>query len=598
MKLNLRKHFSCLLVTFFCIFLTTTLYIANIFSPLENIFYDLRFKVRGPKKPSDTIIIVKIDEDSLAELGRWPWDRKIIARIVENLLNAGAKIVALDILFPERSNPYSNRLLISSLAKGRTIVASHFETVYENILINGVVQKVSTEKLVLPIQQIQKVAKFGFANVEPDKDGIVRQVSLYKTYQGKMIDSFSLAIVKEYVNKDMASIPCKIYVNYYGPSEYYDKKTGRIVSTFVGYSAVDIYRGVIPSVWIKDKIVLVGSTATGAYDHYPTPYIHTYPGVEIQATIVENLLTESYCKKINKNYLFAVLVIILAIFGIMFYNLSVLSVISLILIFIMLYYLFSYLIFIKFYSIIDFVPFTFGVVLIGFSSILHKLFFEQKEKRLIKKMFSKYINPYIMEELLKDPTGSLSILGGQKKEITVVFADIRGFTTIAEYLSAESVVKFLNDCFSVLSEIIFKYNGTIDKYIGDCIMFFWNAPIEQPDHPYLAVKCVIEMFNELKKMNEVYNLPFGFKIQMGAGINTGEAIVGNIGSAQLMEYTAVGDTVNVASRLQELTKEFNVPIVISEYVNNRLNNRVLTVPLGKVVLRGRQQEIEVFGIKL
>lgn len=598
MKLNLRKHFSYLLVTFFCIFLTAILYIANIFSPLENIFYDLRFKIRGPKKSSDTIIIVKIDEDSLAELGRWPWDRKIIARIVENLLNAGAKIVALDILFPERSNPYSDRMLISSLAKGRTIVASHFETVYENVLINGVVQKVSTEKLVLPMQQIQKVAKFGFTNVEPDKDGIVRQVSLYKTYQGKMIDSFSLAIVKEYINMDMTSIPCKIYVNYYGPSEYYDKTTGRIVSTFVGYSAVDIYRGVIPSVWIKDKIVLIGSTAIGAYDHYPTPYIHTYPGVEIQATIVENLLTESYCKKINKKYLLVILVIILAILSIVFYNLSVFLVISLILIFIMLDYLFSYLIFVKFYSVVDFVPFAFGGVFIGFSSVLYKLFFEQKEKRLIKKIFSKYINPYIMEELLKDPTGSLSTLGGQKKEITVVFADIRGFTTIAEHLGAENVVKFLNDCFSVLSEIIFKYNGTIDKYIGDCIMFFWNAPIEQPDHPYLAVKCVIEMFNELKKMNEVYNLPFGFKIQMGAGINTGEAIVGNIGSAQLMEYTAVGDTVNVASRLQELTKEFNVPIVISEYVNNRLNNRVTTIPLGKVVLRGRHQEIEVFGIKL
>jgi len=237
------------------------------------------------------------------------------------------------------------------------------------------------------------------------------------------------------------------------------------------------------------------------------------------------------------------------------------------------------------------------VFLIGFSSILYKLFFEQKEKKLIKKTFSKYINPYIMEELLKNPAGSLSILGGQKKEITVVFADIRGFTTISEYLPAEEIVKLLNECFSVLSNIIFKYNGTIDKYIGDCIMFFWNAPIEQKDHPYLAVSCVIEMFRELEKLNQEYSFSKNFEIKMGAGINTGEAIVGNIGSAHLMEYTAVGDTVNVASRLQELTKEFNIPIIISEYVNEKLNNRIPTVSLGKVLLRGRQQEIEIFGIK-
>lgn len=286
------------------------------------------------------------------------------------------------------------------------------------------------------------------------------------------------------------------------------------------------------------------------------------------------------------------------ILSIVFYNLAVLPTISLIFIFVIGYYLLTYFIFVKFYIIIDFIPVALNIVLIGVSNLSYKLFFEQREKKLIKKVFSKYINPYIMERLLEEPAGSLSVLGGQKREITVAFADIRGFTTIAEHLAAEEVVKFLNECFSMLSNIIFKYNGTIDKYIGDCIMFFWNAPVEQPDHPYLAVKCVIEMFYELNKLNQIYRFPFGFKIRMGAGINTGEAVVGNIGSAQLMEYTVVGDTVNVASRLQELTKEFNVPIIISEYVNEKVKDRISTIPLGKVILRGRKQEIEIFGIKI
>jgi len=597
---NFRKYFSWVIVVFFCIFFSLVFNIIDIFLPVENIFYDLRFKIRGPKKPSDKIVIVKIDEESLAELGRWPWDRKVVAKIVENLVSSGAEIVALDIIFPEKSVPESDNKLATALAKGKTVVAAHFETMYENVLKGNAVKKVLVEKLILPIPQIQKVAKIGFVNVEPDKDGVVRNMVLYKNYEDKIIYSFNFVVVKEYINNMsiISTLPQKIYINYYGPSEYYDKKTDRIISTFVGYSAVNIYRNIIPPAWLKDKIVLIGSTATGAYDHYPTPYIHTYPGVELHATVIENILSHTYCRKFNKGYLLLISVAVGIILGIVFYKLAVLPTISLIFIFVIGYYLLTYFIFVKFYTIIDFVPVALNIVLIGVSNLSYKLFFEQREKKLIKKVFSKYINPYIMERLLEDPAGSLSVLGGQKREITVAFADIRGFTTIAEHLAAEEVVKFLNECFSMLSNIIFKYNGTIDKYIGDCIMFFWNAPVEQPDHPYLAVKCVIEMFYELNKLNQIYQFPFGFKIRMGAGINTGEAVVGNIGSAQLMEYTVVGDTVNVASRLQELTKEFNVPIIISEYVNEKVKDRISTIPLGKVILRGRKQEIEIFGIKI
>jgi len=284
--------------------------------------------------------------------------------------------------------------------------------------------------------------------------------------------------------------------------------------------------------------------------------------------------------------------------GFVLYTTTAVLTVGLILFLVLGYYFFTYFLFIKFYTIIEFTPLAAGVVLLGFSSILYKLFFVQKEKKIIKKTFSKYINPYIMEELLKDPKGSLSTLGGKKKEITVAFADIRGFTTISEHLSAEEVVKFLNECFSVLSNVIFKYNGTIDKYIGDCIMFFWNAPVEQPDHSYIAVNCVIEMFRELDRLSKSYQLLSDFEIKMGVGINTGEAIVGNIGSSHLMTYTVVGDTVNVASRLQDLTKEFAIPIIISEYTNFKLSNRIPTVSLGKVKLRGREQEVEIFKVKI
>lgn len=239
LNFNFRKYFSWAIVVFFCIFFSLVFNLIDIFLPVENIFYDLRFKIRGPKKPSDKIVIVKIDEESLAELGRWPWDRKVVAKIVENLVSSGAEIVALDIIFPEKSVPESDNKLAAALAKGKTVVAAHFETMYENVLKGDAVQKVLVEKLILPIPQIQKVAKIGFVNVEPDKDGVVRNVVLYKNYEDETIYSFNFVVVKEYINNMsiISTLPQKIYINYYGPSEYYDKKADRVISTFVGYSS-------------------------------------------------------------------------------------------------------------------------------------------------------------------------------------------------------------------------------------------------------------------------------------------------------------------------------------------------------------------------
>lgn len=573
-------------------------YIFNVFSSIENIFYDLRFKIHGPVKKESNVVIIKIDEESLSHLGRWPWDRKIIAKVVENLFNAGVKVVALDILFPEQSNIDSDRALYNSLKKGESIIAYHFEYVYENILKNGIVQKIQTEKIIYPIKLFKEVAKIGFTNIEPDDDGVVRSITLYKYDENKQYFSFSYLISESIVGKEkLKDIPQKIYINYYGPSEFFDKKSRKIVSRFVKYSFVNIYKNIIPSIWLKDKIALIGSTATGSYDHYPTPFIKTFPGVELHATVVENLISKTYCtKKFNKFHNIIFIAIISILLSVIFYKTSASLILTIMVLFIIGYYFLTYLFFFKFYIILEYAPYFVNTFLLGFVCIFYNLLSEQKEKKLIKNAFSRYINPYVMEELLKNPHGSLSSLGGQKREITVVFTDIRKFTTLSEKLPADELVKFLNKYFQAMNNIIFKYNGTIDKYIGDAIMFFWNAPLDQPDHAYLAVKCVIEMLEEFEKFSQTYNLPNNFKIKIGAGINTGEAVVGNIGSSQLMEYTAIGDTVNIASRLQDLTKDFNSPIIISEFTNKKLNNRIPTTSLGKIKLRGKDQEIEIFKV--
>lgn len=595
MKLS-KKDYGWIAISTIYIIIILSLYSLQLFTSLENIFYDLKFKLRGPIKPSEKIVIVKIDEPSLKELGRWPWDRKIIAKTVENLFNAGVKIVALDILFPEKSNEVSDKMLAKALSKGKSVVATHFEDVYETILINGTLQKVINKTLIKPIPVIEKSSEVGFVNIEPDEDGVVRKIYFHKVHNGKKYDSFNYKIAEIYCEQKLEDIPEEIYINYYGPSQFYDE-TGKEVSTFVGYSFINIYRNIIPPIWLKDKIVLIGSTATGLFDHYPTPFINAFPGVEIHATVIENLLSRCYLRKIFTFTHNLILILILGtLFSFVFYKANAVVSITLMFVINFTFFWISYYTFNKFYTITESAVYIVETFLLCFTSIFYKLLYEQKEKKVIKDTFSKYINPYIMEELLNNPKGSLSALGGQKREITVVFTDIRDFTSISEILPAEQVVKFLNEYFQIMNNIIFKYNGTIDKYIGDCIMFFWNAPVDQPDHAYLAVSCVIEMIKELDKFSISY-LPQGFKLKIGAGINTGEAVIGNIGSSQLMQYTAVGDTVNTASRLQQLTKEFKTPVVLSESVYNRIKNRLPLVHLGKVKLRGKEQEVQIYSIE-
>lgn len=594
-----KKFLLWVLWIFIFLIFNSSLYIfTNFYIPLENIIYDLRFKIRGPIKHNDRVVILKIDQESLEVLGRWPWDRKILAKTVENLFKAGVKIVGLDIIFPEASNQISDQLLSRSLKHGNSVVASHFEKVHENILVENVIKKIITEEYIPPIELINNSAKIGFANIEPDTDGVVRKIDLTKSYNDKDYYSFDYVIVKTYLNNGNINIPNSIYINFYGPSEFVDVKNKKIYSTFKKYSFVSVYENIIPHSWLKDKIVLIGSTATGLYDHYPTPFVESYPGVEIHATVIENLLSSSYLqKKLDRTHNILLKTILTLILGYIFYKTHPIATTFFIIFFNLGCFFISYSLFLN-NIILEITPYLSSVFVIGFGSILYKLLFEQQEKKLIKKTFLKYINPYIMEELLNNPKSSLLSLGGEKRIITVVFTDIRQFTNISEKMSPENVVEFLNQYFEVMNSVIFKYNGTVDKYIGDSIMFFWNAPLKQPDHELLALNCVLEMFSKIEELNSL--LWKDFKLQIGVGINTGEAIVGNIGSSKLMEYTAVGDTVNIASRLQDLTKEYNSPIIISEFVYQKvyqkINNKIPIYSLGKIKLRGKEKEIEIFKV--
>ncbi len=590
-----KKFVVSLVFSGIILFFSLFSYHCKIFSPIENIFYDLRFKLRGYLKTSGNIVIIKIDEESLNELGRWPWDRKIIAQAVRNLFSAGVKVVGLDIIFPQPSNKISDLYLSNALKQGNSVIAIHFEETYQTVITENKINKIKVEIPLLPIPQLQTAAKLGFTNVYPDIDGVPRNYVLFKTWNNKKYYSFDMVIAETFLEKSI-DLPQQIYINYYGPSEYTTPTSLRSLYTFNNYSFVAIYKNIIPASWLKNKIALIGATATATYDHYPIPYQKIFPGVELHANVIENILNNTYLTKIDKKYYILLVVFITSLITILFYKIHPLLTAILIVLTTVGYYFVTVLLFIKARLILDFVPIAVVITTIGFINILQKVLLEQQEKKKIKNIFSKYINPYVMEELLSD-SSSLVKLGGVKRVITVMFTDIRNFTTISEQLQPEEIVCLLNEYLEVMSELILKYNGTVDKYIGDSIMCFWNAPLLQPDHAESAVKCAINMLSELEKLNQKFVLEKKPKIAVGIGINTGEAIVGNIGSTKIMEYTAIGDTINTASRLQELTKEYHTPIILSEFTYSLVKDTIPCVSLGKINLRGKTHEIEIFKIK-
>jgi adenylate cyclase len=586
-----KKFLQLSLILFIIYIFVSILYYLNILYFLEKNFSDLRFKIRGPLKPSGKVIIVAIDENSLETLGRWPWDRKVLAKGIESLYKVGAKIVALDILFLEKSNFDSDTALSNALKKGESVIAYHFEEKQVNTIKKVkdkqiFVQEI-VEEAVLPIDIVKKNAKMGFVNIYPDSDGVPRKIVLVKNYNNETYFSFDKTIAETYKKGISKDIPPNFLINYYGPSGTYTRYSFLL-------TMYDSFREFIKDK-MKDKIILIGSMATATYDHYPTPFQETYPGVELHANVIENILNKTYLRQFNKNLYLILLAIVGILTMFLFYKISPINVVFITILGIVLYYFLTVFIFIKLKFVVDTIPFFAITISAAGINIINKVVEEQKEKRLIKGVFSKYVSPTVLDEILTCAE-SLS-LGGKKHEITVMFTDIRKFTSLSEQLPAEEVVSLLNQYFEVMNEIIFKYNGTLDKYIGDAIMCFWNAPVEQKDHPERAVRCAIEMLAELEKLNKILVSQGKPRLAMGIGINTGYAIVGNVGSHQRMEYTVVGDTVNIASRLQDLTKDYATPIIISETVNNFVKDTIETESLGKIVIRGKTQDLELFKIK-
>jgi adenylate cyclase len=586
---------------------------------ISNTINDSKFKIRSSLNikhlPNKSVVILDVDEESINKLGRWPWDRKKIASLIGKLDKAS--VVGLDIVFSEPSDNENDKVLSDTIAKNGNVILGFFfrdnatEDIDENMfekLSEFAIFRVKMESKTTNIREfrfieanIPSITEAGqasaFFSIEPDIDGLYRNYPLGYIYKGTLFPSMGFQLLRFYLNKDIEvlldekgfkkfnlgniSINNRNYVrlNYYDNVEY--------------VPAHKVISGEISPEYFKDKIVIIGITEVGVFDLRPTPIDPVTPGVSLHYTLVSNILNNDYLTDKPNIDLALIILLPIIVFGISF--------IRKIYIRIMLYLglIITDIMFVNALFILNKIWLNesyhiFAIILTAATMEIILFFLTDQKSLMIKKAFATYVSPEVVEIMLKDPDRLQ--LGGENREITVIFTDIRGFTTISEKLRSEQVVYILNQLNSPLTRIIIENGGMLDKYIGDAIMAIFNAPVDIDNHPDRACRSALMMYKKVEELSKKFQIEGLPPVKIGIGINTGEATVGNIGSDIRFDYTAIGDTVNLASRLEGLNKYYKTHIIVSETTKEKTTENFLFRPIDKVVVKGKTEPIVIYEL--
>lgn len=571
----------------------------NVTTPTERL--DLSFRDRATRsltnhQPSGNVVIVAIDDDSFNWNNlQWPWPRAYLAEIVDWLNQAGARVIGLDILlFEPDSDPLGDQALADVLAESENVV----------LLVQKYKDKdLAYETLRHPLAIYNDVTdSVGIPKIRRDEDAIVRGVEAFQTWENEYFYNWCFELARLYLgvpaptnpssteltfnNKTVPLSQQKLLVNYAGPAQ-----------TYPTYSAAYVPLGDYPAEYFKDKIVLIGATTETLQDIYPTPYssVTLTPGVEIIANAIDTIITESYLH-ILPPWSEIILIIFAAILA-WFIAKHPRPTIALVLLLgsLTLYFVFYAIILSQYNWIIPLI----GPELMLFLGVilpsLEQTVIQELAKRRIFNLFGRFISPKMVEQLIE--TQDINSLN-KRANLTILFSDIRGFTSLSEKLNPEEVVAVLNPYLAAMTDIIHKYGGTVDKYEGDAVVAFFGEPIPHPDHALRASRASLEMLVVLDELNAQWKAEGKLEdpMRIGVGLNTGDVFVGLLGSEQRVNYTIIGDNANLAARLQDQTKVYGFPILISESTHKDIKDELETEFVDSASLKGKSELVNIYKL--
>ena len=652
---GIRLGLSFSIITFMLLYAVNVLPLGFL-QKLENYSYDARLNLMMPRGIDERIVIIDIDEKSLKEQGRWPWGRNKLATLVNNLFtHYQVNTLGFDIIFAEKDESsglkalefmqtrlkndaaFTHELnaikpsldhdqLFADSIKNRNVVLGYYfvPNAADNKigLLPAPVFKTGqfdnkpiefTKMLGFGgnIATLQKSTPFaGHLNPEPDSDGITRSISVLYQHDNQYYDAFSIAVARAYFKEsDLQAI----FENLGASDDYsgleqlqladkiipVDEKVAILVpyrgpqGSFQYVSATDVLNKKVALKDLNNKIVLVGTTAPGLMDLRATPVQNVYAGVEIHANVIAGILDNSIKQRpaYTLGVQFLQLLIAGLILALMLPHLNPLKATLLTLLTIALILVINIASWKMANLVLPIAASLFMISLIYIVNMSYGFFVEARAKRQLTKLFGQYVPPELVLEMAKNP--ETINLEGENREMTVLFSDIRGFTHIAEGLSPQQLSMVMNEFLTPLTQVIHNNLGTVDKYMGDAIMAFWGAPLIDDNHVQNAVNAALDMTAALKLVNKKFAAKKWPIINMGIGINTGNMAVGNMGSSFRMAYTVMGDAVNLGSRLESLTKNYGVEIIVSEDVKLQ-TGAIVYRELDIVRVKGRDKPVTIF----
>jgi len=638
----MKKHLHFYLISFcsLCTFLALQAFDPAVINDyLESKTYDLRLQLRnvlrGQPKP-DNIVVVAIDEKSIAEIGRWPWSRSVQAKLVDKIAAGHPKVIGIDIMYSERENPQSDGELARAVKQaGNVVLATAFllpepgETLAKSPTppdflwdsaflevkavpgINWRAWAVKPKGINPPISELANGVQLGHATNQPDLDGVLRWDIMTVNVGEDCYPSLPLQVARIAAGLPMKQMSLLGGSGVrFGDHVIHTDLSGRVLVNYLGrektfpyISACDLLSGRVAPEQLRDRIVFVGTSALATYDQKVTPFSADMPGVEKNANVVQNILHNNFIRKSPGVFEMVSIVVASLILILVLPRLKAMQGVTIGLGLISVYFVLSCALLIYSNIWINLLYPSLNMLIILATETTTKLFIEERRAKEIRAMFSSYVTERLVNEMIKHP--EMARLGGEKRTVTVLFSDVKGFTTYSENHGPEAVVSILNEYLGEMTEVVLRWEGILDKFIGDAIVVFWGAPMEQEDHAERAVGCALEMQARLTELRVKWAAEGKTPLDSGIGINTGEAIVGNIGAeGKKMDYTVIGDHVNLGARVEGLTRRYQTNILMTEYTLERLRplltdgrmQGIAVTGMERVIVKGKDTPVGIFAV--